>query len=92
MRSDISLADLLEAGILSSGTILVWPRRGVTHKAKLLSTGRIKLATGETFETPSGAAAQLNSKRAVDGWLAWRVGGESGPRLAEIRKNLQRSR
>jgi hypothetical protein len=92
VRSDISLWDLLEAGILSPGTILVWRRSRVTHRAKLLATGQIELATGGKFDTPSGAAAQLNRGRAVDGWLAWKVGHEYGPRLDEIRKDLQRAR
>jgi hypothetical protein len=92
MRSKISLADLLEANILSPNTTLVWPRRKVTHTAKLSATGRIELATGESFEAPSGACRRLNNNLSVDGWLVWRVGDSSGPRLDELRKKLRSSK
>lgn len=94
MRSRISLADLLEAKVLPPNTSLVWRRRQlrVTYEAKLLASGRIELATGESFDTPSGAARRLNNNRAVDGWLIWRVGNASGPPLDQIRRKLSSSK
>jgi hypothetical protein len=87
-RSKIGLDDLIKSGVLTAGTVLVWPRRTMTHSAKLLATGHIRLATGDVFDTPSGAAKHLNDGRPVDGWLAWRVTDESGARLADIRETL----
>jgi RAMA domain-containing protein len=92
--SSVTLSDLLDAGLLAPNTVVVWrrqkPRKGLMHKAKVTASGRIQMANGETYPTPSAAARDLNDGRPINGWLAWKVGDAAGPSLAEVRKQLQR--
>jgi hypothetical protein len=86
--SKVSLSDLIDSGLLSRDTVVVCYYKGITHEAKLTAKGLIRTAGGETFKTPSAAARRFNGDRPVNGWVAWRVGSKSGPRLASVRKQL----
>lgn len=83
--------DLIKAGLLSEGDILIWSRRtqGVTHEAKVLRDGFLETSDGTKHKTPSGAAKHLNVDKPVDGWLAWRM-RVSGLSLAQLRASLQK--
>lgn len=74
-RSDrrITIADIMRAGLLSSGTELTWarPRLGDIHRAKVTDDGRLMLEDGRLFDTPSRAAKEVAGVDAVDGWEAW---------------------
>lgn len=89
MESRITLSELLQAGILSPNTDIVWRRySGVTHKAKVTADGQIEIASGEKCRTPTAAARMLNGDRPVNGWMTWRVGDKKGPTLSKVREQL----
>jgi hypothetical protein len=81
--------DLLKAGLLSEGDILIWNRRtqGVTHEARVLKDGFLETSDGAKHKTPSGAAKHLNGDKPIDGWLAWKV-QKSGLSLSGLRESL----
>ena len=81
------LADLLEAGLLTSGDKLVvldqrWPGEGV-----VTAEGWIDVA-GEAYWSPSGAAKALSGRKAEAGWDFWAVESADGPTLNELRARL----
>lgn len=82
----IGLFELIREELLEPGERLECPipSRGVTHEATLLANGSLVLSTGETFDSPSGAAVHLYG-RAANGWNRWRVPRLGGMALAEIR-------
>ncbi|HYB25464.1 MAG TPA: hypothetical protein VEF89_02500 [Solirubrobacteraceae bacterium] len=71
----ITVADLVEAGLLNPGDHLIWerPRLGVEHKATITENAGIELADGRIFATPSSAAKHAAHIPACDGWYAWKV-------------------
>ncbi|KAA9166917.1 CBS domain-containing protein [Amycolatopsis acidicola] len=72
----VTVADLLEAGLIKAGTKLRFKRNriGVTYDATVTDKGRIRLEPdGEEFRSPSRAAMVAAGMRAVDGWHAWLV-------------------
>lgn len=72
----VSVADLLDAGLIEVGTKLRFKRTrvGRTYDATVTDKGRIRLEPGgEEFRTPSRAATAAARMRAVDGWRAWLV-------------------
>ena len=68
---------------------LVWtrPRKGERHEATLLENGRIRLANGQEFRSPSGAAMAAAQVVSYDGWYAWRL-GDDGPTLNKVRREI----
>lgn len=87
----VRLSDLVDAQLLTAGQELSFERRraGEVHRAVVTDSGWIKLADGQEFDTPSGAATAITSG-AIDGWNAWRV-GPNGPYLAQLRRQLLES-
>ncbi|GAA1817413.1 hypothetical protein GCM10009835_41780 [Planosporangium flavigriseum] len=81
--------DLIEAGLLSAEASLRFdrPRVGVTHRALVTETGRVRLEDGQEFRSPSRAAAVAAGMRAVDGWHAWVVQSTGRP-LDALRQEL----
>jgi hypothetical protein len=91
VESRITLYELIKAGLLSADTEIVWRRySGVTHKAKLLADGHIKIASGDICPTPTAAARKLNGDKPVNGWVTWRVGDKNGPTLSKVREQIIR--
>ena len=83
----VKLADLLQAGLLTSGDKLValdqrWPGEGV-----VTAEGWIDVA-GEAYWSPSGAAKALSGRKAEAGWDFWAVESADGPTLNELRARL----
>jgi len=77
------ISDLIDRGLLSAGTRLVWKRRGGNNfSAEVLANGSIKTFDGRVHKSPSGAARSLVG-RPVDGWSVWRT--SNGTRLSELR-------
>jgi CBS domain-containing protein len=85
----VAVSDLLDAGLLSPGATLTFyrTRLGEQHRATVTSDGRIVLASGESFTTPSKAAAAAADVPAMDGWRSWTV-DTTGGALDELRQQL----
>jgi hypothetical protein len=83
----VSLADVLP--LIDTPAALVWrrPRKGQRFEATLLESGRIRLADGREFRTPSAAAMAAADVVSYDGWYAWRL-GEDGPSLNDFRHRV----
>lgn len=87
---DVSVKDLLHAGLLQINQEL-YPRsaeQGI--RAKVLSNGFIAVLD-EPFDTPSGAGRRV-TKRSTNGWTFWVVDREQGVDLSALRSQLVRSR
>jgi hypothetical protein len=87
----ITVADLMEAELLSPGDRLVWdrPRLGVRYGATITANAAIELDDGRVFATPSRAAKYAAKIPACDGWYAWKVERPSGSTLLhDLRKDL----
>lgn len=85
----VSTKDLIKAGHLNSGDVLVWNRRtqGTSHTATIKSDGTIETSDGKIHKTPSGAAKHLNGNKPVDGWLAWKL-KSTGKTLSALRDKV----
>lgn len=85
----VATKDLIKAGLLSAGEILVWNRRtqGNSYIATVKSDGSIETADGKIHRTPSGAAKHLNGNKPVDGWLAWKL-KSTGQSLSAVRDKM----
>jgi hypothetical protein len=88
----VDVLQLVSAGLLKAGDTLVGLHRGTEHLAVVLADGRIKLASGEPFTSPSSAAAYAKHMKAANGWAFWQLEtvGKRRP-LAELRDELIRS-
>jgi len=82
----IELKHLLQAGLLSVGTVLTAPN-GKDHDVcgVVLPGGRIEVG-GKVFDSPSGAARHVRG-RAANGWTFWRI--PDGRRLEDLRSNFR---
>jgi predicted transcriptional regulator len=88
----VRIFDLIEAGLLKPGDDLYFQQRigEEPYRAQVTDRGRLELADGREFKTPSAAGRDVAGLRAVAGWSAWRV-GPAGPTLHELRLRLLRS-
>jgi hypothetical protein len=76
----ISVARLLEKGYIAPGSELVGSHQNVDYMARLTHEGRIRVTdSGETFDTPSAAAAAALDRPSWNGWAFWRVIGPAVP-------------
>jgi hypothetical protein len=83
----VSVKDLLTAGLLTPGTLLLPARDDLDAIAEVLPDGRIQLDE-EVYDTPSGAGRAALGM-ATNGWTFWIADTADGPRkLAELRANL----
>lgn len=85
----VRISDLIDADLLRVGQELYFQQRiGLRpHCAVVTDRGRLRLADGREFDTPSGAAAAVAEVRAVPGWAVWTVGPD-GPTLHQLRQEL----
>lgn len=84
-----SIGALVDAGRLSPGALLRWerPNLGVVYEATVSAEGRLRLADGREFDTPSRAAKEAAGIEHVNGWRVWRTA--SGKTLSDLwRENL----
>lgn len=83
--ADVSLKDLVVAGLLVPGTVLR-PRSGSWGPAEctVLDNGDLELA-GKRYGSPSGAAQQIR-KGSTNGWQFWEL--PDGRRLSDLRTEL----
>ena len=81
-----TVLDLINAGLVTSGTRLTWKRRGgSTSIAEIQSNGFLKTEDGSLHKSPSGAARKFVG-RPIDGWAVWRV--PSGESISDLRKKV----
>lgn len=84
---NLTLLDLIAAGLISPGEVLVPARKSVrSQQAMVTENGQVELG-GVPFDTPSGAGKAV-LHRTVNGWTFWRVGSPEGPMLSELRTRL----
>ncbi|NUK32314.1 CBS domain-containing protein [Streptomyces lunaelactis] len=83
-----TVADLLNAGLIKEGDELVFdrPRVGSRHTARVIPDGRFELPDGQTFRSPSQAAAAAVGAGSFDGWHAWAL--PDGTMLDDLRQRL----
>lgn len=86
-RNDVSLSDLVRAGLLLPDSALVGRRRGRQHRATLLANGKIRIATGE-YIAPSKAAMEAADSNSENGWTFWRV-EDTGETLGAVRDRFR---
>jgi hypothetical protein len=81
------LADLVDVGLLTPGQVLVWnrPRLGESYVATVTESGGLRLEDGRVCPSPSRAAMDAANVPAYDGWYAWRIDGDDGESLHELR-------
>jgi RAMA domain-containing protein len=86
------VAELLEAGLLTMGDVVVWNRRnlGVRHTARICVDGTLILADGRFYASPSGATTALSGSH-HNGWSAFRLESD-GRTLGDLRTELQARR
>lgn len=90
IQHDVSVADLIKAGLLRVGQELYPRGLEASEPGIVLADGSIFLL-GAPHETPSGAAKRLRG-RTINGWKFWRVDRERGITLATLRSQLESSR
>lgn len=76
----VTVADLLEAGLVEVGEKLRFCRRriGVTYNATVTEMGALRLEPhGEEFRSPSRAARVAAGTGSFDGWRVWFVVGQN---------------
>ncbi|GIF04595.1 GmrSD restriction endonuclease domain-containing protein [Actinoplanes siamensis] len=82
----VRVVDLLDAGLIAAGAILINPNDDV--QATVLSDGRIEF-DGITFDSPSGAGDAAHGG-STNGWAYWLADTPSGLRpLAGLRDDLR---
>jgi hypothetical protein len=87
----VDVPQLVSAGLLNAGDILVGVHRSTEHQAIVLEDGRIKLASGEPFTSPSSAAAYAKHSKSANGWEFWQLQTQRGRRpLKALREELIR--
>ncbi|MFJ3087540.1 CBS domain-containing protein [Streptomyces sp. NPDC086838] len=84
----VLVSDLLRAGLLRPNERLTFSQRrsGKKHLAQVTADGRIELANGQRFKTPSTAAAAATGRGPYDGWTAWAL--DDGTLLDALRQRL----
>jgi hypothetical protein len=80
-RSSVTVRELLVRGQLRAGERLVGTHRGNRHAAEVLPDGRIRVADGQSFSSPSYAARHVTGHN-TNGWRFWTV--DRGGRAEEL--------
>ena len=79
----VTIAELVDAGLLPPDATLEASVFGVTHIGRLLE-GELEV-NGVTYGTPSAASAAIRSRQSWNGWVDWRYRGAT---LAALRQRL----
>lgn len=87
-RFDVSVSDLIETGLLSTGEVLRTTRRGSGATASVTADGRIEVA-GVLYKSLSTAAVAASGNRSEPGWEYWVVERDGEPvSLYALRQQL----
>jgi hypothetical protein len=86
-RKNVSLSDLLSAGLLEAGTTIYPTWESLSDRfATVLSDGKIETDDGVIFRSPSGSGRHLTKTVSLGGWSFWAVGrGKDDARLIDLR-------
>ena len=87
-RANATVKDLVDAGLLTAGQVLVPNRDGLRDRTCVVTEQGQLSFRGRAYGTPSGAAKAALG-RVVNGWWFWRVGSASGSSLKELRSSLR---
>jgi hypothetical protein len=69
----VTVGQLVQHGLVPVGARLVGAHRGADYTAHLTADGHFVVESGETFESPSAAAAAVLDRPSWPGWTFWRV-------------------
>jgi hypothetical protein len=72
-RTRVTVSRLRELGHIPAAAQLVGVHRGVQYRALLTPDGHFTVESGETFTSPSAAAAAVLERPSWPGWTFWRV-------------------
>ena len=89
MVYDDKMADLIEAGLLKAGTVLILTYHGIDYHAKVTVEGHLDVA-GNIFDNPSRACQHVTRQQSCNGWTTWK--DPEGRTLAELRNQLREMR
>ena len=84
-RYHYKVPDLIAAGLLDVGTVLILTHLGREHRAAVTADGQIEVA-GQSFRAPSGACQHVTGWQTCPGWNVWK--DPEGRTLAELRNQL----
>lgn len=82
---DVTVPALIKAGLLATRDVVTLRHKGTTHRATITERGHFDVY-GRIQEYPSGAARQV-TKKAINGWSAWKVA--DGSSLHDLRCRFQ---
>jgi hypothetical protein len=69
----VTIARLVESGLVTPNARLVANHKGNHYSARVTGEGHIVAESGETFTSPSAAAAAVLERPSWRGWTFWRV-------------------
>ncbi|MEU8047592.1 DUF262 domain-containing protein [Micromonospora echinofusca] len=82
----VELRHLGLAGLLTPDSTLIGHHKGAKYEATVEEDFRIKIDTGEAFESPSKAAMTVLDRPSWNGWTFWYASSSDGPvRLDRLR-------
>jgi Restriction Enzyme Adenine Methylase Associated len=89
-RSEVSLMDLIKAGLIQPGQVLQFTRRKSTQ-AHVTPRGTV-LFRGVEYSSLSAAGKAVNNS-AINGWVAWRVkiGNNDWVKISDLRDKVKSS-
>jgi hypothetical protein len=87
-RSDVTLLELVRAGLLLPDAALVGRRHDKLHRATLLANGKIRIANADQYAAPSKAAMEAAESKSENGWTFWRV-EDTGETLGAVRDRFR---
>lgn len=89
-RPRVKISDLLDAGLIQEGDLLVPVNPNIDGIGEISDSGSI-LIDQHMYDTPSEAAKGL-SGISTNGWIFWKVGTQDDVILDELRKKFESSR
>ncbi len=88
MRSRITVADLLRAGVLQSECVLVATSRSHPDARAIVRADGTLLVNDVPYSTPSAAGCAIRGGRATNGWTFWRLADGTNETLDELRARM----
>ena len=84
----VSIAQVLEAGLLIPGETLVWdrPRKGERWVATVTAEGKLRMDDGNEYSTPTAAARAVGGRSA--GLTVWKR-TSNGQKLSDVWKTYR---
>jgi hypothetical protein len=69
----ITVSQLVQRGLVPTGARVVGSHKGTDYHAQVTAEGHFIVDSGETFTSPSAAAAAVLDRPSAAGWTFWRV-------------------